>query len=317
METHSNKMFVGFIVALLIAAVVAFALWLSAPRRSTGRPYDIVIAQSVTGLLVGSPVTFLGVPVGRVTSVELDPVQPGAARVRIDITADDLPIVEGTVARLSGDLLFGTALISLENASPSASPLLARAGQDAPVIPLQTGGMADLVSDPTPMVESIAYGTDRLLTMTSPEQQQMLVARLEGMERSSAAIAARAPVLRARIAGARQSLRESAASAADTSRRVDVTRSNVEQGGPTAMRELRSSLAGAREEAAALGRRLRTARSGVQASSQTAVGTGQKIAAAREGIADLSEQVQQVERGGVGALISGRPTPNYRPRGMQ
>jgi len=311
-ETHSHKMLVSFVLALLIAAIVAFAMWMSAPRRSNGRPFDIVIEQSVTGLVVGSPVTYLGVPVGRVTSVGLDPDQSGAAKVRIDVTDDDLPITEGTVARLSGDLLFGTALISLENASPAAPPILARAGQDAPVIPLQTGGMGDLVSDPTPMVESIAFATDRLLAATSPEQQRLLIARLEEMERSTAAMAAQAPALKARVAGTRQSLRDSAASAADMSRRADLTRRNLDSRSGTATRELRASLAAARESAAALDRRLAATRPQVQGLSKSAVGTGEQIAAAREGVAALREQIQQVERGGLGA--AGPPTPDYRPK---
>jgi phospholipid/cholesterol/gamma-HCH transport system substrate-binding protein len=307
-------MLVSFILAVLIAAIVAFALWMSAPRRSTGRPFDIVITQSVTGLVVGSPVTFLGVPVGRVTSVELDQGQPGAVRVRIDITDDDLPIAQGTVARLSGDLLFGTALISLENASPTAPPLLARTGEEAPVIPLQTGGMGDLVSDPTPMVESIAFATDRLLAATSPEQQRLLSARLEEMERSTAEMAAQAPAMRERVAGTRQMLRDSAASAADAGRRADLLSRDLDRRGRTRARELRSSLAGAREGASALDQRLQAARPQVKAFSDSAAGTGESIAAARAGVAGLREQVQRVERGGLGALVAEPPTPDYRPK---
>lgn len=314
METHSHKFLVGFVLAVLIAATVAFALWMSAPRRSSGRAFDIVIEQSVNGLVVGSPVTYLGVPVGRVASVELDTVTPGAVRVGIDITDDDLPIAQGTVARLSGDLLFGTALISLENSNPSAPPILARAGEDAPVIPLQTGGMGDLVSDPTPMVESIAFATDRLLAATSPEQQRLLIARLEEMERSTAAMAAEAPALKARVAGSRQSLRDSAASSAELSRRADLMRRNLDARSGTATRDLRASLAAARESAAALDQRLAATRPQVQGLSKSAAGTGEQIAAAREGVAALREQIQRVERGGLGAAVAAPPTPDYRPK---
>lgn len=314
METHSHKMLVSFVLAVLIAAIISFALWMSAPRRSSGRPFDIVIEQSVTGLLVGSPVTFLGVPVGRVTSVELDQARPGAVRVRIDITDDELPIAQGTVARLSGDLLFGTALISLENASPTAPPILARAGEEVPVIRLQTGGMGDLVSDPTPMVESIAFATDRLLAATTPEQQRLLVARLEEMERSTAEMATQAPAMRERVASTRQALRESAASAAEAGRRADLLSRDLDQRGRTRSRELRSSLAAAREGTEALNQRLQATRPQVKAFSESAAGTGESIAAAREGVAGLREQVQRVERGGLGALVAEPPTPDYRPK---
>jgi phospholipid/cholesterol/gamma-HCH transport system substrate-binding protein len=313
-ETHSNKILVSFVVALLVAAIVVFALWMTANKRSTGRPYDIVIDQSVSGLLVGSPVTFLGVPVGRVTSIELDRAQAGAVRVRIDVTDDDLPIAQGTVARLSGDLLFGTSLLSLENASRSAPPLLARAGEEVPRIPLESGGLGTLMSDPTPMVEQIAYATDRLLAMTTPEQQAVLSARLQEMERSSAAMAARSPELAVRIAEARRSLRESAAASADMARRAEQIDRELSRNGGARARELRESLAGAREATTALDRRLQGARAGVKGFSEKAASSGEAIAGAREGVAALKEQVQRVERGGLGALVAEPPTPDYTPR---
>ena len=313
METRSNRILDSLVVALVLAAIIAFAFWLTANRRSSGRPFDIVITQSVSGLLVGSPITFSGVPVGRVSSVKLDPSRPGAVRVRIDITDDDLPVAEGTVARLSGDLLFGTALLSLERDTRSSRPLLARAGEEVPVIPLESGGMGDLVSDPTPMVESIAFATDRLLAATSPEQQRLLTARIEDMERSTAEIAAQAPLLGARIAPARQSLRDGAASAADMAAQARLMRRNLDRRSRTATRDLRASLAAAREATATLNARLQAGRPAVQSFSTTVAGTTQKIEAAREGVAGLKQQVQQVESGGGGSLLSGPPTPDYKP----
>ena len=314
METRSNKFLVSFVVALVIAAMIAFALWMTANRRSSGRPFDIVITRSVSGLVVGSPVTFSGVPVGRVTSVRLDPVRPGAVRVRIDITDDDLPITEGTVAQLKGDLMFGTALLSLARENRSSRPLLARAGEEAPLIPLQGGGMGDVVGDPTPMVESIAYATDRLLAATTPEQQRLLTARIEGMERYTAELAAQAPTLGERIAPARQSMRDGAASAADAARQARAMRRDLDRRSRAATREFKESLAAAREATAALNQRLQAARPSVQGFSQGVAGSTAKIAQAREGVAALRDQVQQVENVGAGGLISGPPTPDYKPK---
>ena len=313
METRSNRILVSFVVALVLAAIVAFALWMTASRRSSGRPYDIVITRSVSGLVVGSPVTFSGVPVGRVNSVELDPAQPGAVRVRIDITDDDLLIAEGTVARLKGDLLFGTALIHLDRESRTGRPLVARPGEEAPLIPLESGGMADVVGDPTPMVESIAYATDRLLAATSPEQQRLLTARLEGMERSTAAIAAQGPALGPRIATARQMLRDGAASAVAAGARARVASRDLDRRSRTATGGFKASLAGARDAAASLDERVRSARPSVQGFSQSIGASPERIRAAREGVAAVTEQSKRVESGGVGALISGPPTPDYKP----
>lgn len=314
METRSNKILVSLVVALVLATIVATSLWMTAARRSSGRPYEILITRSVSGLLVGSPVTFSGVPVGRVTSVRLDPTQPGAVRVRIDITDDDLPIAEGTVARLNSDLLFGTALVSLERESRSGRPLLARAGQDVPLIPLGSGGMGDVISDPTPMVESIAYATDRLLEATTPEQQRLLTARIEEMERTTAEIAAQGPALGARIAPARESVREGTASAAEAARQARLMRQNLDQRSRTATGELKATLRAAREATAALDQQLKAASPSVRGFSASVAGSGQSIKQAREGAAALKEQVQKVESSGAGTLISGPPTPDYQPK---
>ena len=314
METRSNKFLVSLVVGMVFAGIIFFSVWLTASRRSTGRPFDIVLTQSVSGLVVGSPVTFSGVPVGRVTSVQLDPTRPGAVRVRIDITDDNLPLTEGTVAHLSGDLLFGTALLSLERSSRSTRLLTAAAGQEAPLIPLEGGGLADIASDPTPMVESIAYGTDRLLAMTTPEQQRLLVAKLEAMEKSSAEMVAQAPMLGGRIAPARESLRASATSSAAAAKQAAELRRTLDARSRTASRDFKAQLASTRQSIAAANQRLAAARPGVQAFSQSIAGAGPRIAAAREGVAGLKESIGQVENGGAGALVSGPPTPDYQPK---
>ncbi len=311
METHSNKMLVASVVALLLAGLVAFSLWKSANERSTGRPYDIVGTQSVSGLQVGSVVTFSGVPVGRVTSVDLDPGTPGGVRVRIDITDDNLPITQGTVAKLSSDIAFGTALVTLRQANRSAPLLVARAGEEAPRIQFESGGMSEIVKDPSDMLESMENATERLLAMTSTDQQRTLT-RLQELERSTARMAAEVPSLGSRIAPARQSLRDSAASALAAERQVDSMRRRLEQRSRTATGngKLRSSLDAANAATGTVNRRLETVRGPVQAFSQGVVGTRQKIREVRESLAPVKEQVQQIEGGG----ISGPPTPDYKPK---
>ncbi|HEX8525654.1 MlaD family protein [Allosphingosinicella sp.] len=314
METRSNKLLVAFVVALVLAGIVAFSLWMTASQRTSGRPFDIVLTKSVAGLLVGSPVTFAGVPVGRVTSVDLDPVRPGAVRVRIDITNDDLPVQEGIVANLNGNLLFGTALISLERKGPPGPPLLARAGEEAPIIPLAEGGMGDVIADPTPMVESIASATDRLLAATTPEQQRLLAERFAATERATAEIANEASAtLGSRIAPARQMLREGTASAVEAGRQARLMRENLQRRSRAASRDLRASMSAARESTAAFDERIQAIRPKVQEFSKSVAEPNPKIQQARETVAAITEQVQQVEKGGLGGM-GGPPTPDYKPK---
>ena len=309
METHSNKILVAAVLAVALAALIAFSLWLTAIQRSTGREYVVLVDRSVSGLLVGSPVTTAGVPVGRVMDIDLDPADPNRIRVRIDISKPELVIPEGTVAKMSGDLLFGTALLSLERPKEGGPPLVARAGEEAPVIRLETSGLAGLASDPTPMIESIAFATDRLLEATTPEQQRLIAARLEGMVAKTQDMAARGPELDARIAAARTALRENAASAAAGAARARETGRNLDAAGRTKARETRAQMAEARAAMKGFDEKAAAVRPTVQAGSRSIEELRLKIRNARLAVQAATEKAKSVESGGLGAA----PTPTYKP----
>ena len=311
METHSNRILVALVVALTLAAVVAFALWLTAASRTSGREYDVVLERSVSGLVVGSPVTFSGVPVGRVMSIDLDPAQAGRIRVRIALNRDDVPITEGTVAHLEGDLMFGTALVTLEQAETGGEPLVARPGEEVPVIPVEGSGLAALASDPTPMIESIAYATDRLLKATAPEEQKRISAQLDEMVRSTGELAARGPEMSRAIANARAAIRGGAAMSASMGQQAVVTRRNLEARAPAQIRELRSSLAAARSATETLNARIDAVRPRIAEASETAAGVQQQVRDAREGVAAMTETAKALDAGG--SPLSGPPTPDYEP----
>lgn len=302
----------GLVVALALAALIAFALWLTAGSRSSGRQYDIVLDRSVSGLLVGSPVTFSGVPVGRVASIDLIDGQPGRVRVRIDITDSDLPITEGVVAHLDGDLLFGTALVSLEQKDRSGAPLTAPEGE-VPVIPVEASGLANLASDPTPMVESIAAATEKLMAVTTPEEQRRITERLAALERETAQMAQEAPALAQRVAEARAALRTGSQVSAQWAEKAADTRRNLDASSAARTRDLRASLAAAREATAALDARVQASRAGIASTSESAADLQQKITAARRAVAELSAKVQEIDRGSA-PLLSDPPTPEYEPK---
>ena len=68
METRSNHILVGGVVLAMIAAVLAFIIWLSQVSGEANKQYDIFFRQAVDGLARGSAVSFSGVPVGTVKS---------------------------------------------------------------------------------------------------------------------------------------------------------------------------------------------------------------------------------------------------------
>jgi phospholipid/cholesterol/gamma-HCH transport system substrate-binding protein len=100
MEREAHYVAVGAFILLVIGMAVAFVFWYSDARD--GREYEmyeIYFAGSVTGLDRGSPVRYLGVDVGRVRRLEIDP--NNASRVLVVAEIDsDAPITSATRASL-------------------------------------------------------------------------------------------------------------------------------------------------------------------------------------------------------------------------
>ncbi|MEA3003856.1 MAG: phospholipid/cholesterol/gamma-HCH transport system substrate-binding protein, partial [Sphingomonadales bacterium] len=86
METRSNHILVGGVVLGLLAAVIIFLVWISNAGGDKDKRYDVFFDQAVDGLAKGSSVTFSGVPVGQVESINLQPQTPELVRVRITVS---------------------------------------------------------------------------------------------------------------------------------------------------------------------------------------------------------------------------------------
>jgi ABC-type transport system involved in resistance to organic solvents, periplasmic component len=74
METRANYVLVGGFVLALVAGLLAFILWLAKVQFDVElKRFDIYFVGPVTGLKVGSSVSYRGISVGEVTEIEIDP----------------------------------------------------------------------------------------------------------------------------------------------------------------------------------------------------------------------------------------------------
>lgn len=112
METHANFRLVAVVVALLLAGLLSFVYYLLMGAGSFDARYEIEFNESVAGLVEGSPVEMQGVKVGRVASIEIDPLKPGAVRVIAEID-EDLALRRGVRADISRAFMDGSASIML------------------------------------------------------------------------------------------------------------------------------------------------------------------------------------------------------------
>jgi phospholipid/cholesterol/gamma-HCH transport system substrate-binding protein len=134
MEREANYLAVGTFILLVLAMGVAFVLWYT--DANDGREYgtyEIRFAGSVSGLDRGSPVRFLGVDVGRVRRLGIDPQDPRRVEVVVDVD-DSAPISTATRASLKYQGVTGLLYIELREAADVEKSASLRQGRRYPVI---------------------------------------------------------------------------------------------------------------------------------------------------------------------------------------
>ena len=127
---------VSVVVGLLTAAALSIVLWFLQARAAEGPTYEIRFERSVEGLQNGSGVDLLGVRVGRVTDLRLQPGNPGLVLVRFALTRD-APLRQGVTASIERSLLDGSATIRLEGGGDRGPLLAAGPGQPFAVVPVK------------------------------------------------------------------------------------------------------------------------------------------------------------------------------------
>jgi phospholipid/cholesterol/gamma-HCH transport system substrate-binding protein len=134
MEREANYAAVGAFVLLVTLVGALFIYWYSDSRdHKTFRRYEIYFDGSVSGLERGAAVRYLGVGVGRVQRLHIDPRDPGRVQVIVDIDSST-PISDKTLAELQLQGVTGLLFIDLQQIRPNLALPPAVPGIDYPVI---------------------------------------------------------------------------------------------------------------------------------------------------------------------------------------
>ena len=113
---------------------LSFVLWYTNNQdKAIYLTYEIYFPGTVSGLTRGSPVRYLGVDVGKVTRILIDPQQRNRVLVIADIQAS-APIDGSTRASLSLQGVTGLLFIDLEQDHKVAAPGVLADGLHYPVI---------------------------------------------------------------------------------------------------------------------------------------------------------------------------------------
>lgn len=185
MDREANYVAVGAFVLLVLALAAGFVLWYTdtADGKEQKR-YEVYFGGSVTGLSEGSSVRYLGVVVGRVARIGIDPRDSRRVRVVADIQADT-PITADTVARLTLQGVTGLLFVDLRPRNPGSMPPEPVASLKFPVIPSEQSQFDVLVSNLPDVVAKAGEALERINALLSDKNVAAVSATLGNAERAS------------------------------------------------------------------------------------------------------------------------------------
>jgi phospholipid/cholesterol/gamma-HCH transport system substrate-binding protein len=212
MERNARLILVSSFVIVTLLAAVLFYRWIQAPKaENMGEEHLIQFDGSVSGLSIGSEVRYLGVAIGRVSAIALNPNQHSRVDVRIG-TRQPLPDTQSLVAFLEPQGITGLSIIEIENRPDLTHTFVAPAG----VIPGYPSVLSRLSGSASRIAGSLEQTLARLNTLLDDES----IADLDATLRQTR-------VLTANLAGASAQLEELMTSAASVSRELENTMPDV------------------------------------------------------------------------------------------
>jgi phospholipid/cholesterol/gamma-HCH transport system substrate-binding protein len=184
-DRNPNYVAVGAFVLLVIAMAASFVFWYTGQQdKRTYQRYEIYFDGSISGLSAGSPVRYLGVDVGKVVRISLDPQQ----RTRVQVIAEvdsSAPLDAGTLASLGLQGVTGLLFIDLQEDPKSKANGPLPQGQHYPVINASRSNIDVFLSTLPALATHMVELVDRFTVLFSEDNVRALTATLENAKRAS------------------------------------------------------------------------------------------------------------------------------------
>jgi phospholipid/cholesterol/gamma-HCH transport system substrate-binding protein len=189
MYERTNYLAVGIFILLGTIVLLAVGFWVGGVGQTVPTSqYTIIFERDVNGLSEGSPVRYMGVDVGQVTTIQLFHAERTAIEVRIEV-ASSTPVDSGTYASLGYQGITGVAFINLAADSGQHEQLVVIAGQAYPLIRTRDVGIAALLNSGPEVLARFNNVLDDAGLLLGEENRDSATHILENLEQFTNALA--------------------------------------------------------------------------------------------------------------------------------
>ncbi len=192
MENRAYALAAGLFTLLLGIGVFATAVWFSGETVETSN-YLLVSRHAVSGLNPQAPVRYRGVTVGKVVSIDFDPLEPRSILVEITVKTGT-PLSRGTYAQLGSQGVTGLSYVILDD-DGSKPEQLAAEGDKLVRIEVRPSFFDNVSASGQEMIDNISQVAKRVNTLLNAENQRQLASTLRNLDQASGKVAALATQL--------------------------------------------------------------------------------------------------------------------------
>jgi phospholipid/cholesterol/gamma-HCH transport system substrate-binding protein len=189
METRANYVAVGAFVLAVVALGFAAVLWLARAQLSTQYAmYDIYFTGSVSGLRNGAAVEYNGVPVGRVTDIQIS--RDNVEQIRVTVALETSVVIkQDAAASLETNLLSGVSVVQILGGTRNAPVLVAEAGQRYPTIRSRRSSLASVSARLPQLLAKLDETADHLNELLDDKNRQAIADSLANLRKITADLA--------------------------------------------------------------------------------------------------------------------------------
>ncbi len=188
MERDANYAAVGAFVLLVVVMAVLFVYWYSDAREHRDfTRYEVYFEGSVSGLERGAAVRYLGVDIGRVVAMRIDPRDSSRVQVLVDLDSS-APVSTKTVAELSLQGVTGLLYMDLIQDTGTRRLNAAVTSEKYPVIRSARSSFDVLLASLPDVVALASDVAERASRMLSDKNIASVSNALANIDKASAAL---------------------------------------------------------------------------------------------------------------------------------